>query len=181
MSGREVFAIGLEHDDAHGAIGGCAHQHLVELVEHRGRLGVGLVGAVQRDDDPIRSSTTSYSTDDSSLIGSSLHIRSMMIAGAMPPAAHIVISAVAAVGALELVEGGADQDRAGGADGMTEGDRTAVDVDLVAVDVEVADELLDDDGERLVDLEDVDVVDRQSRLGEHLAGGGNRGIEHQGR
>ena len=51
----------------------------------------------------------------------------------------------------------------------------AVDVDLLAVDVQVADELLDDDGERLVDLEEVDVVERQAGPVEHLAGRRDRG------
>src|SRR3546814_9102074 len=49
--------------------------------------------------------------------------------------------AVAAARALEFVERGADQDRAGGADRMAERHRAAVDVHLLAGQVEVADEL----------------------------------------
>ena len=50
---------------------------------------------------------------------------------------------------------------------------------LLAVDVEVADELLRDDGEGLVDLEQVDVAQRHARLGEHLAGGRDGRVQHQ--
>src|SRR5258708_365986 len=50
------------------------------------------------------------------------------------------------VPAFELVEDGADEDGTGGTDGVAEGHRSAVDVDLVAVDVQVARELLGDDG-----------------------------------
>src|SRR3546814_18092285 len=41
------------------------------------------------------------------------------------------------VAALELVEHGADEHRAGGADRVAEGHRAAVDVDLLAVDLEI--------------------------------------------
>src|SRR3954463_8193266 len=59
------------------------------------------------------------------------------------------------VAPFQLVEHGTDQDRAGGADGVAERDRAAVDVDLVTVELEVANEFLGDDGEGLVDLEQV--------------------------
>src|SRR3546814_6582823 len=65
------------------------------------------------------------------------------------------------VTALQLVEHGADQDRASRADRMAERDRAAVDVDLVAVDLQIADELFDDDCECLIDFPQVDVVHRQ--------------------
>src|SRR3546814_11940163 len=60
------------------------------------------------------------------------------------------------VAALELVEHGADEHRAGGADRVAEGHRAAVDVDLLAVDLEVADALLDHAGHGRVDLEEAD-------------------------
>jgi hypothetical protein len=82
---------------------------------------------------------------------------------------------------LQLVEQGADEDRAGGADRVAEGHGAAVDVDLVAVELQVADELLGHHREGLVDLPQVDVVDGQAGLGQHLAGGGHRGVEHQRR
>ena len=83
--------------------------------------------------------------------------------------------------ALELVEHRADQDRAGRPDRMAERDRPAVDVDLVAVELEVAHELLGDHREGLVDLEEVDVVERHAGLGQHLARGRHRRVQHQGR
>src|SRR4051794_35576892 len=67
------------------------------------------------------------------------------------------------IATLQLVEDGADQDRTGGADGMAECDRAAIDVDLVAVEFEVADEFFRDHGEGLVDLEQVDVIHGQTR------------------
>jgi hypothetical protein len=54
-----------------------------------------------------------------------------------------------------------------------------VHVHLVAVEVEVADELLGHHGERLVDLEQVDVVEGEAGLGQHLAGGRHRRVEHE--
>ena len=83
----------------------------------------------------------------------------MMIAGAMPPAAHMVTRPRFRSRRSSSSSTRADQDRAGGADRVAERHRAAVDVDLVAVELEVADELLGDDGEGLVDLEQVDVVD----------------------
>ena len=105
----------------------------------------------------------------------------MMIAGAMPPAAHMVTRPRLQIAPLQLVEHGADQDRAGGADRMAERDRAAIDVDLVAVELEVADEFLRDDREGLVDLEQVDVVEREPGLGQHLARRRHRRVEHQRR
>ncbi len=48
---------------------------------------------------------------------------------------------------------------------MAERDRAAIDIDLVAVELEVADEILSDDRERLVDLEQIDIVEREAGLG----------------
>ena len=55
---------------------------------------------------------------------------------------------------------------------MAERDRAAVDVDLVEGEAHVLDEAEHDGRERLVDLDEVDVVDGQPGLGERLAGGG---------
>ena len=41
---------------------------------------------------------------------------------------------------LQFIEHGADQNGTGGADGMAQSDRAAIDVDLFAIDVEIADE-----------------------------------------
>src|SRR5690606_27022527 len=56
----------------------------------------------------------------------------------------------------------------------------AVDVDLVQGQAHVLDEAQHDRGERLVDLDEVDVVDGQPGLGERLAGGGRGPGEHDG-
>ena len=82
----------------------------------------------------------------------------MMVAMPMPPPMHSVISAVDLFAALELVEGGAEQDRAGRAERVAEGDRAAVDVDAVGIDAERARRLQRHHGERLVDLPQVDVA-----------------------
>src|SRR3954468_17496647 len=83
------------------------------------------------------------------------------------------------VAPLELVEQGADQNRAGGADGMAECDRAAIDVDPRAVELEVADVFFRNHGKGLVDLEQVDVVDGQLRLRQHLARRRHRGVKYQ--
>jgi hypothetical protein len=62
-------------------------------------------------------------------------MRSMMIVGAMPPAAHMVNSPPE-VPPLQFVQNGTDQDRVGCAYGMTERNRPAVDINLVAVEFE---------------------------------------------
>src|SRR6185312_1163048 len=66
------------------------------------------------------------------------------------------------VAALELVEHRADQHRTGGADRMAERHGAAVHVDLLAVELEVTDELLRHHGECLVDLEEVDVLELEA-------------------
>ena len=52
----------------------------------------------------------------------------MMIAGAMPPAAHMGDQAALEIAPLQFVEKGADQDRAGRADWMAERNRPAADI-----------------------------------------------------
>ena len=64
---------------------------------------------------------------------------------------------------------------------MTKGAGPAVDVDLAAIEFQVADEFFGDDGERLVDFPQVDIVDSQPCLGQHLAGSRDGRVEHQGR
>ncbi len=59
--------------------------------------------------------------------------------------------------------------------------RPAVHVHLLAVELQIADEFLGDDGESLVDLPQVDVVFGQAGLGQHLARRRHRGVEHQRR
>jgi hypothetical protein len=45
---------------------------------------------------------------------------------------------------------------------MTERNRAAIDVDLIAVELEIPDEFFGDDSESLVDLEQIDVVERKA-------------------
>src|SRR3954447_19226876 len=80
-------------------------------------------------------------------------------AGAEAAAAAHRHEAYLLVRALELVQEGGDQPRAGGAERVPERDRAAVDVDAVHVRLELAAPGRDNGGERLVDLDQVDVVD----------------------
>src|ERR1700728_3385569 len=73
--------------------------------------------------------------------------------------------------ALELVDDGGDEHRAGGAEGVAHRDRAAVDVDVLLGQVQVPDPFQDDGGERLVELEQVDVIQGQAGRGQHLPGG----------
>src|SRR5271168_3338910 len=85
------------------------------------------------------------------------------------------------VAALELVDHGAGDHRAGGTERVSHRDGAAVDVELLVRDVEVLLELQHDGGEGLVQFEQVDVVDRQARAVEHLAGGRGRAGQHDDR
>ena len=100
-------------------------------------------------------------------------------AGAEAAAAAHGHQAVAAAGALELVEGLGHQDGAGAAERVAEGDGAAVGVDLGQVDVELLCPGQHDRGERLVDLDDVDVVHRQAGALEQALGGVDRAGEHE--
>src|SRR5438105_2693799 len=71
------------------------------------------------------------------------------------------LQAVAAAGALELVEQGRHQTHAGGAQGMAEGDGAAVDIDLGQVGARLPLPGQHARGEGRVDLDQVDVVGRQ--------------------
>src|SRR6185437_2178024 len=82
---------------------------------------------------------------------------------------------------LQFVDHRTDQHRARRADRVAERDRAAVDVDLLAVEPEVANDLLHDDSERLVDLEEVDVLQPEAGLRQDLADRRARRVQHQGR
>src|SRR4029079_13305213 len=79
--------------------------------------------------------------------------------------------APAKVAALQLVDQGAEDHRAGGAERVAHGDGAAVDVGLLVGDPHVLHVAHGDGGEGLVDLEEVDVVDGEPGLREGLAGG----------
>src|SRR5690606_7166863 len=89
--------------------------------------------------------------------------------------------AVTQVAFFQFVEQGAEDGAAGGAQRVAHGDGAAVDVDLVLANAHVLHELHDDGGKRLVDLEQVDVLDAQTGLGQRLAGGRRGAGEHDGR
>src|SRR3954469_20118426 len=79
-------------------------------------------------------------------------------AGAEPAAAAHGHQAGLLVGALHLVEQRGDQARAGRAERVTERDRAAIDVDAVHVGLQLPPPGGDDGGERLIDLDEVDIV-----------------------
>src|SRR5262245_54193644 len=84
------------------------------------------------------------------------------------------LQAVTAAGALELVEQRGHEPRAGAAERVPERDRTAVHVDALHVGVVLLRPREDDRRERLVDLDEVHVVEREAGPLEHLRGGGDR-------
>src|SRR5258707_6101125 len=85
------------------------------------------------------------------------------------------------VAALELVDHGSGDHGAGGAQRVAHRDGTTVDVELLVGDVQILLELQHHRGEGLVQLEQVDVVDGQTRAVEHLLRGGRRAGQHDDR
>src|ERR1700757_5087803 len=75
------------------------------------------------------------------------------------------------VAALQFVDHSAQDHRAGGTQRVTHRDGAAVDVELLVGDVQVLLELQHHGRKRLVELEEVDVVDGQPGAVEHLARG----------
>src|SRR5262245_19057028 len=88
------------------------------------------------------------------------------------------LQAVPAASALQLVEQRGQQLGARAAERVAEGDGAAVDVGLGQVGARLELPGQHDRGEGLVDLEQVDVVDRQARAFEHLVGGGDGPGQH---
>ena len=64
---------------------------------------------------------------------------------------------------------------------MAERDRPAVHIDPIVIGTDLALPRQHDRRERLVDLDEINVVDRQPGTGEHLLGGRDRRREHQSR
>src|ERR1700676_1974707 len=83
------------------------------------------------------------------------------------------------VATLQLIQNSANQDGAGRANRMTERDRSAIDVDLGAVKIKIPNEFLGYDRKGLVDLEQVDIAQREPRLSQHLARRRDRRVQHQ--
>ena len=92
----------------------------------------------------------------------SIYTVSTIAAMPWPPPMQAVASPRFSAAAPQLERQRQQQARAGHAERMAERDRAAVDVDLVAIEAEL---LLDGEilrGERLVDLDEIDVVERQA-------------------
>src|ERR1700710_2913013 len=85
------------------------------------------------------------------------------------------------VAALQLVNHGAQNHRAGSTERMAHGDGTAVDVELLVGDVQVLLELEHYGREGFVELEQVDVVNRETGAVEHLERGRGRAGQHDHR
>src|ERR1700687_293692 len=85
------------------------------------------------------------------------------------------------VGALELVEHGTENHRTGGAERMAERDGAAIDIDLGVVDVEGLHVAQHHRGERLVQLEQIDVGFLHARALEQLFGDIDRTGQHHRR
>ena len=105
----------------------------------------------------------------------------MIVPVPSPPPQHIDDEAVASAGALELVERLGEEHRARAAERMAEGDGAAVGVHLLHVRVDLLRPREHDGGERLVDLERVDVVGREARALEQALRGVDRAGEHEDR
>ena len=95
-----------------------------------------------------------------------------------PPPTHIVSSPKVLVGVAQAVDQGGHDAGAGHAERVADGDGAAVDVELVPRDAEVLGRRDDLGGERLVDLDEVDVVDGHAGAGEGLAAGLDRAEAH---
>src|SRR5439155_21723294 len=80
------------------------------------------------------------------------------------------LQAVAPAGALELVEQGRHQTHAGGTERVAERDGAPVHIDLGKVGPGLPLPCEHDGGERLVDLDEVDVVERHARLRQRVRG-----------
>src|SRR5690606_26093355 len=100
-----------------------------------------------------------------------------------PAALAHALQSVASTGPNQLVDEGGQEAGTGGAERVAQGDSPAVDVGPLPQAVGIAATVLhapraDHRGERLVDLEQVDVVDGEAGALQHLRGGGNGPGEH---
>src|ERR1700687_1779835 len=87
--------------------------------------------------------------------------------------------AVANAAATHLLQEGQRQARPGRRQGMPQRDRSAVDVELLYVEPELANHAQDLARERLVDLPEADVLERQARSFQRFACGRCRAEAHQ--
>src|SRR4029078_3300278 len=92
---------------------------------------------------------------------------------ARPAALAHGLEAVAAAGAFELAEEGGHEPGAGGTERVAERDGAPVDVDAREVAARLLLPREDDRRERLVDLDEVDLVERHPRARERVRGAGD--------
>ena len=107
--------------------------------------------------------------------------RSMMVTLAWPPPSHIVTRPYRPAGAVQGVQQGSQQPGAGGAERMAERDRAAAGVDPVQVGPGLPLPGQDHAGERLVDLHQVDLVQRHPGTPQRVRGRRDRRGEHHDR
>ena len=110
----------------------------------------------------------------------------MIRALAIPPPSHMVCRPVTTTDPLQLPHQRGEETRPGGTERMPEGDRPAVDIGPLPEGHRVRATVLDPPrrghrGERLVDLEEVDVIDPEPGPRQHLLGGGDGTGQHQHR
>ena len=106
--------------------------------------------------------------------------RSNRAAWPWPTPTHIVAIPYRPAAATELVEQRHDEPRTAHPERVADRDRAAVDVHALLVDPEVAHHRERLRGERLVQLDEVDVLDRDPRAVEQLADGRDRPDAHHG-
>ena len=106
--------------------------------------------------------------------------RSNRAAWPWPTPTHIVASPYRPLAATELVEQRHDEPRTAHPERVADRDRAAVDVHALLVDPEVAHHGERLRGERLVQLDEVDVLDRDAGAVEQLADGRDRADAHHG-
>ena len=97
-----------------------------------------------------------------------IHILSKMPAAPMPPPTHIVTMPYRALPPLHLVEQRRRQLRAGAAERMAERDRAAVHVQPLRIDRQLLQAREHLRRERFVQLDEIDLIERQSRELQHL-------------
>src|SRR5437588_13006076 len=110
---------------------------------------------------PVTMADAPLSSMDRSFVRGSNSAAADQRAGPQTAAAAHRDEGVLSVASLELVDGLGDEDGARPAQGVAEGDGAAVGVDPVHVGAGLPGPAEHDGGERLVDLDDVDVADGQ--------------------
>ena len=165
--------------------------HGAEAAQHGGGTATPAVGAQQAlraQDEPARLVRRQVTPaghpaprrdpDGSPPAAGDSQTRWMSVAVPRPPPQHIVTRPDLLVLVLELVQQRGQQPRAGRTQRMADRHRAAARVHAVHVGPVLARPRCDDRREGLVDLDEVDVVDRHRVALEDLRGGRDRALEH---